>query len=208
MSDILNSFKEAKKNKHAVHLKDYFKINTNWQEILDYVYKQSSVDNDHKLEKEKSSRHSGASFFGNLMVLPPLWIAPQTGKVWDGLTDLKDFLYKINNDCGFEGNFEDCAFYKHWVERPCTCDSAWHSEGFRVSLGNRYVKEHSDPWDAVYLQIVGRSFWKIIGSETNEYVLEEGDLLFFPKETTHEVWSEGPRVGILVGDVQNRVCRV
>jgi quercetin dioxygenase-like cupin family protein len=30
------------------------------------------------------------------------------------------------------------------------------------------------------------------------YELDEGDILFFPIETSHEVWSEGPRTGLLV----------
>lgn len=204
-NNILDSFIEAKKNKHAVILKDYFKIKTDWQEILNYVYEQSSVDNDESHEKEKEARHIGSRFYGNLLVIDPLWIAPQTGEIWQGIPELKDFLVKINQDSGSDESFEDCKFYKHWHIRPCTCESIWHSEGFRISLSNRFVSAHNDPWDAVYLQIVGKSFWKIVGSDTQEYELNEGDLLFFPKETSHEVWSEGPRVGILVGDIRERL---
>jgi hypothetical protein len=205
MNDILKSFIKAKEERTSVILKDYFKVNTDWQQILNYVYEQSSMDNEESHEKQKEDRHMGSRFHGNLLVLDPLWIAPQNAEVWAGIPQLKDFLVKINKDSGSGESFEDCKFYKHWDIRPCTCNSIWHSEGFRISLSNRFVKEHSDPWDAVYLQIVGKSFWKIVGSDTQVYELNEGDLLFFPKETSHEVWSEGPRVGILVGDILGRL---
>ena len=112
---------------------------------------------------------------------------------------LKKFIYKLNEDFGCIKSFEDCTFYKHWKDRPCNCEGIWHSEGFRISLANRFVSEHSDPWDACYLQVIGKSFWKIKGKEIVQYELNPGDILFFPKESTHEVWSEGPRVGILLG---------
>jgi hypothetical protein len=203
--DLVEKFKEAKINKNAILIKKYFDIDINWQSILDFVYAQASVDNDAESQKEKALRHGGTSVYGNLTVTPPLWITPQTGKVWEDFEDLKDFIYKLNKDFGFTESFEDCSFYKHWSDRPCTCNCLWHSEGFRISLANRFVSEHSDPWDACYFQIIGKSFWKIKGSEDVEYELNPGDILFFPKSTTHEVWSEGPRVGILLGAIGDRL---
>jgi quercetin dioxygenase-like cupin family protein len=44
--------------------------------------------------------------------------------------------------------------------------------------------------------MIGQSFWKLSGEET--IVLNPGDLVFLSKEITHEVWGEGPRMGILL----------
>lgn len=197
--NLFESFKEAKQNKNAIIIKNYFDINMPWESILNFIYNQACIDNEKTLEEEKAKKHAGTVVSGNLTVTAPLWITPQTGKVWEDFPILKDFIYKLNKDFNSTANFEDCTFYKHWVDRPCNCDSIWHSEGFRISLANRFVSEHSDPWDGCYFQIIGKSFWRIKGSEEVEYELNSGDILLFPKETTHEVWSEGPRVGILLG---------
>lgn len=200
--DLIEQFNQAKDNKHAIFVKNYFDIDISWQSILDFVYEQSCVDNEESLELEKAKKHRGTAVHGNLTVTAPLWITPQTGKIWEGFPSIKEFMYKLNKDFNSNDNFENCSFYSHWYDRVCTCKSVWHSEGFRISLSNRFVSEHSDPWDACYFQVIGKSFWNIKGSKETKYELNPGDILFFPKETTHEVWSEGPRVGILLGALQ------
>jgi quercetin dioxygenase-like cupin family protein len=57
------------------------------------------------------------------------------------------------------------------------------------------VSPHRDAHDASYLQILGQSFWKL-GEET--IILNPGDIVFLSKEITHEVWGEGPRMGVLL----------
>lgn len=193
---LLTNFDEAINNSSAILFKNYFTTSINWQNILDFVYKQSLIKNE-ELDKKKNP-DSRLDVFGNVLALQPLWLAPQTGNVWNDFPDIKDFIIKINKDSDNEENFEDCNFYKHWDARNCTCESVWHSEGIKVSLSEKHIAEHSDPWDACYLQIIGKSFWKITGKESIVYELDEGDMLFFPKNTSHEVWSEGPRAGMLV----------
>ena len=192
----MHKFEEAINNSSALLLKKYFLTSINWQDVLNFLYEQSLIKNV-KLEEKKDPK-ALVDVFGNILIMQPLWLAPQTGKVWENFAEVKDFLIKLNKDCGNDPVFEECSFYKHWDNRPCDCNSIWHSEGIKVSLSDKRISEHSDPWHACYLQIIGESFWKINGAESVTYKLEEGDLLFFPKNTSHEVWSEGPRAGMLV----------
>lgn len=200
MIDI-EEIKKAKADSRGVLLKDYFPIKIDWQRALDFIYSQSIEDNDELVEK-KRDRHRNVDVFGNILTQHPFWLAPQTGMVWDHFPEVKEFMTKLNSDFNSDTNFEDCNFYKHWDARACSCKSLWHSEGIKVSLSNKFVPSHSDPWDAMYFQIIGKSFWKIIGTESVTYELDEGDVLFFPKQTSHEVWSEGPRMGLLINSIK------
>jgi hypothetical protein len=199
----MNKFKESIDNSSAVLLKKYFLTSISWQDILNFLYEQSLIKNE-DLEVKKDP-NALVDVFGNILTMQPFWFAPQTGKVWEDFVELKDFLIKLNKDFDVDPKFEECSFYQHWDDRPCNCNSIWHSEGIKVSLSNKYIFEHSDPWHACYLQILGESFWKINGEKSVTYKLEEGDLLFFPKNTSHEVWSEGPRAGMLISADKKRI---
>jgi len=196
---LYEKFKYAKSNKEAIFLKQYFNIDVSWDRILKFLYDQSLKDNLKLIEKDRNL-DNGVDVFGNVLLQRPLWMAPQTGLVWqqNQFPEIKEFLKKLNLDFGNDKDFENCNSYKHWDSRSCDCDSLWHSEGIKISLSNKVVGVHSDPWDACYFQIKGNSYWKITGNDSIEYKLEEGDVLFFPKETGHEVWSDGPRMGLLL----------
>jgi hypothetical protein len=196
---LVEDFKIAKKEKRAIFLKKYFPTEINWERILWFLYNQSLIDNIKLIEKDRDLA-SGVDVFGNVLLQRPLWMAPQTGMVWDenNFPEIKLFLEKLNSDFENSENFKNCNSYKHWDTRSCDCNSIWHSEGIKISLSNKFVGTHSDPWDACYFQIKGNSYWKITGYDSVEYKLEEGDILLFPKETSHEVWSDGPRMGLLL----------
>lgn len=196
---LIEEFKKAKLNKKAFAVKKYFPTSITWQDALNFIYAQSVEDNE-DLKMQKRDRHRDVDVFGNILTQHPFWLAPQTGLVWKHFVELKDFITKINKEFNIEADFTDCNFYKHWDSRSCTCDALWHSEGIKVSLSDKFVPKHSDPWDAIYFQIIGKSFWRITDPDDNSeiYELDEGDILFFPIETSHEVWSEGPRMGLLV----------
>ena len=53
---------------------------------------------------------------------------------------------------------------------------------------------HDDPVDVWFWQVKGSTKWIIENKE--EYLLEEGDLIYIPKETLHNVEPLGPRAGI------------
>ena len=203
MGITLKEFDKAINSSSAILLKKYFPTSITWQNILDFVYNQSLIKNE-ELEKKKNP-DSMIDVFGNILTLQPFWLAPQTGNVWKDFPEIKDFIIKINKDSENEENFEHCNFYQHWDARNCTCESIWHSEGIKVSFSEKLIGNHSDPWDACYLQIIGKSFWRITGTDSVVYELDEGDVLFFPKNTSHEVWSEGPRAGMLVSSSKRSI---
>jgi hypothetical protein len=202
--DILSVFKEAATEEEAVLIENYFKTKFTWQNALDFIYKQTinrNLDLEEKVRKQDDTVHVN----GNILIQHPFWLAPQTGLVWEEFPEIKDFLHKINSESGYDYDFSNCDYYKEWDDRNCSCKSLWHSEGIKVSLGEKTINEHSDPWPACYLQSIGTSFWEIKGKNSKKiYELKEGDLLFFPKKTTHRVWAEGPRVGFLINADRNK----
>ena len=154
-------------------IENYFKVNTNWQEALNLLYKNS---------KESQQRPD------------VLWFKVKNRRIFDDLPDLRDFYKKINQD--FESEFyEQCPYYDDWFSGRCRCKGIWHIDGPVISLDNETVSPHKDVSDAAYLQILGQSFWKLDGKET--IILNPGDLLLISNKITHEVWGEGPRMGIL-----------
>ena len=52
---------------------------------------------------------------------------------------------------------------------------------------------HKDECDVWFWQVKGQTIWEI---ENKQRTLEEGDLIFIPKGTIHEVTPLGPRAGI------------
>lgn len=196
---LLKEFKKSKEDKKAIFIKNYFKLDISWDRILLFLYRQSLNDNLKLIEKDRDLA-TGVDVFGNVLLQRPLWMAPQTGLVWgeEDFPEIKLFLEKLNLDFENSEDFKNCNSYKYWDTRSCDCKSIWHSEGIKISLSNKFVGSHSDPWDACYFQIKGSSYWNITGSDSVEYKLEEGDILFFPQETAHEVWSDEPRMGLLL----------
>jgi hypothetical protein len=154
-------------------IENYFKVNTNWEEALNLLYKNS---------KESQQRPD------------VLWFKVKNRRIFDDLPDLRDFYKKINQDFGSEF-YEQCPYYDDWFSGRCRCKGIWHIDGPVISLDNETVSPHKDVSDAAYLQILGQSFWKLDGKET--IILNPGDLLLISNKITHEVWGEGPRMGIL-----------
>ena len=202
--NILSRFKQAAVEEEAVFIENYFKTTFTWQNALDFIYKQT-IDRNLDLEEKVRNQDDSVHVNGNVLTQYPLWLAPQTGLVWEEFPEIKDFLHKINLESEYDYDFLNCDYYKEWDARNCSCNALWHSEGIKVSLGEKTVNEHSDPWPACYLQSIGTSFWEIKGkNSTKIYELKEGDLLFFPKKTTHRVWAKGPRVGFLINADRNK----
>jgi hypothetical protein len=196
-------FKEAKENKTFIVEKSYISELPVWDTVLKFIYDQTSEED---LEKENKKVFEQIlpdlkiinTVHGNIVVQDPLWIKSLTGKAWEDIVELKTFLYKLNKDFGIDSGFENCSYYNGTVHRPCNCNSIWHSDGLVVSLAVKHISDHKDVFDAAYVQLIGKSFWKIDGDQNNIVVLNPGDLLLLPNELAHEVWGEGPRVGVLL----------
>lgn len=155
-------------------IENYFQVKTNWDQALSLLYKNA---------KDSQPRPD------------VLWFKIKNRRIFDEFTDLREFLEKINKD--FDSDFfEKCKYYDDWATGRCRCKSIWHMDGPIISLDNETVSAHKDISDAAYLQMIGQSFWKLNDEET--IILNPGDLLFISKKITHEVWGEGPRMGVLL----------
>ncbi len=203
MLDLNKEFIKAKQDGNFIFKKSYMEELPVWEDVLKFVYQQTTVE---ELEKGNQKFFQQIlpdlkiinTVHGNIVVQDPLWIKSLTGKAWQELPELKDFLYKLNKDFGNDSDFEDCSYYSRTFDRNCDCESVWHSDGLVVSLAVKNISEHRDVFDAGYVQLIGKSFWKISGDEENIIVLEPGDLFLIPNELAHEVWGEGPRAGVLL----------
>ena len=153
-------------------IKDYFLINTNWEAAVNLIYKNS--------EGQRPNT---------------LWFKIKNRRLFDDIPDLKPFFEKLNKDFGSE-YFDECTFYDDWMTGMCNCKGIWHIDGPVISLDNGTVSPHKDVMDSAYIQILGDSFWRLDGKDT--IVLNPGDIVFVSKDITHEVWGQGPRMGILL----------
>ena len=153
-------------------IKDYFPINTNWEAAVNLIYKNS--------EGQRPNT---------------LWFKIKNRRIFDDVPDLKPFFEKINKDHGSQ-YYDECKYYDNWHSGWCTCEGIWHVDGPVISLDNGVVSPHTDVRDSAYLQMLGQSFWKLGGKET--VILNPGDIIFVSKKISHEVWGEGPRMGILI----------
>lgn len=156
----------------------YFGTDISWNRVLSFMY-----NNNEKLQ----------------VIAANLWIKIKNRKVWSDFPELKMFMEKLNNDA--DSIFvEECLWNEDWKTGVCNCKNAWHLDGFVVSLLPGRVESHKDVLNSCYLQVIGKSFWKIDGLDTVE--LLPGDAMFVSKTATHEVWGDGPRCGILVADAR------
>jgi hypothetical protein len=169
MTMTLDIFKESP---YEV-LRDYFQIKTDWQTTLNLLYKNS--------EKAQEST--------------TLWFKIKNRKIFSDMPDLKTFCEKLNQDFNSEF-FEGCEFNDNWYSGTCNCSGIWHIDGPVISLSPEHMDKHKDIMDVAYVQVLGKSFWKLNDQDT--VVLNPSDVLLLPKTTSHEVWGEGPRLGILL----------
>jgi hypothetical protein len=193
---MLDLIKEAKKNKHGLVFEKYQIPEITWEDMMKYIYKESTMSNPDLAERVKKVNNPDAlDNIGNIQIQNKFWLAPQNSNLFDEFVGVTDLLYKLNN---FKDN-RDCAYYK---KQQHDCDSDWHPQGIRMSLSDRLVSDHHDPHDIFYWQIVGTSFWKI--DEGITYTLNPGDMLYLPLENSHEVWCDGPRAGLLIDNLNSK----
>lgn len=152
-------------------IKNYFHINTTWLAAVNLIYKNS--------EGQRPNT---------------LWFKIKNRRLFDDIPDLKPFFEKINQEYGSH-YYDECAYYDDWSAGVCNCEGVWHMDGPVISLDNGTVSAHKDVMDSAYIQVLGDSFWRLDGKEA--IVLNPGDIIFISKKITHEVWGEGPRMGIL-----------
>lgn len=192
---MFDLIEEAKRNKHEVIFENYQTPTITWEQIVNYLYKESKIYNpDLKKRVERIKNYSAFNFIGNIQIQEQFWLAPQTHNLFNEFDGISELLKKINNGV----DTKDCIYYGE-VASVHNCKSDWHAQGIRISLSDRLVSDHHDPHDIFYWQILGTSFWKIDNSRT--YTLKPGDMLYLPLENSHEVWCDGPRAGLLIDNL-------
>jgi hypothetical protein len=189
--------KEAKKNKQGIVFEKYQMPNITWEDMMKYIYKESTIKNKDLEEKVgKVGNPIVLDCIGNIQIQERFWLAPQTHDLFEEFYGISELLYKLNN--GVDNR--SCEYYK---QKQHNCSSDWHPQGVRMSLSDRLVSDHHDPHDIFYWQILGTSFWKIDNDIT--YKLEPGDMLYLPLENSHEVWCDGPRAGLLIDNLNKMI---
>ena len=190
---MFNMIKEAKEKKEGIVFKKYQMPKITWEDMVRYIYKESTLSNSDLEEKvKKVGNHKTLDNIGNIQIQERFWLAPQTPDLFSEFEGLSELLYKLNNSV----DNRECGYYR---KEQHNCSSDWHPQGIRLSLSNRVVSDHHDPHDIFYWQILGTSFWKIDNKIT--YTLEPGDMLYLPLENSHEVWCDGPRAGLLIDNL-------
>jgi hypothetical protein len=191
---MLNQIINAKKNNKGFVIEKYQIPNITWEDVLLFLYKESIKTNDNLQKKVKNiNNYEHFDLIGNVQIQNRLWLSPQTHDIFKDFNGVSELLYKLNN---LKDN-SHCDYYKNIL---CSCDMPWHFQGIRISLSNRFVTDHHDPHDIFYWQILGTSFWKVNNDIT--YILNPGDLFYLPKESSHAVWCDGPRAGLLIDNLQ------
>lgn len=200
--NLYQKIQEARESNSAILIKNYFDIEASWISILNFLYDQSlvvkKVDSYEAHKEREEAKKQGAQLYGDIHMYPPLWIKCQTGQMWEDFPQLKDFIKNLNGDTKFKDGADYCTCHESNFNASKRCNSTWHLSGMIISLASKRISEHKDVDDFAYLQIKGSSFWRIVGNEEKEFVLNQGDMIIGPKEISHEVWGEGPRSGLLL----------
>lgn len=193
---IFDLIKEAKENNKALVFKKYMMPTIKWDDVVSFLYKESTssgnISKDLEERVKKVNNPGDFNSIGNVQIQNKFWLSPQSHDIFENFNDVSELLYDLNNS----KDNKECQYYK---EKGHDCKSDWHFQGIRISLSNRLVSDHHDPHDIFYWQILGTSFWKVNKDIT--HTLHPGDLLYLPKESSHEVWCDGPRAGLLIDNL-------
>ena len=79
-------------------------------------------------------------------------------------------------------------------QMPCTAHLYISLMSFSKTFGR-----HKDTADVFYIQALGRTHWAIDFEGTQEYDLDEGDMVFIPAGVFHASTPITPRVGLSIG---------
>lgn len=190
---MLDKIIDAKKNNYGFVIEKYQMPEITWEDVLLFLYKES-LKKSPDLEQKVIEQNNPADFnsIGNIQIQSKFWLSPQTNNIFKDFNGVSELLYKLNDS----KDNSHCGYYNN---DSCSCNIPWHFQGIRISLSNRLVSDHHDPHDIFYWQILGTSFWKVNKDIT--YTLYPGDLFYLPKESSHEVWCDGPRAGLLIDNL-------
>ena len=180
----------AKQNGEVLTVEKYHTSEITWEDVAKFLYSESLIPNE--ILKDRIFNQGGA-FRGNVEIQSGLWFAPQGRKsIFSHFKGVTELLYKLNKSI----DNTNCDYYEG---KPCNCSSDWHLQGIRISMTDRVTGYHQDTVDAIFWQILGTSLWEVDQKET--YELKPGDLVYLPTETAHKVWGVGPRLGLIIDNL-------
>jgi hypothetical protein len=191
MIDIWNKIIEDESD--AVYFKDFHDPNMDWNDVIDFVYKQSIKSFNFRQTEEEKKAHPYVQINGSLKVQPNLYIIPLARDIHSFFNSVPSLMEKISGN----SDVNSCNYYiGEYNEIPCNCKSLWHIQGLRLSLSDTVINHHHDPCDVLVWQMVGNSYWTI--NEKDRYMLTPGDLLYVNKNATHGITQDGPRLTMII----------
>ena len=192
MKDI---WAKAKDNQEILHFKNFQHPEISWGDVLNFIYDLASTPSKHMIER---SAKGGGVTFGITILTNHGYFWIEKNNLFEDFKGLTELMEKVNG--GYSG--KDCIHYSK-MPGHCDCDIKWHVQTLRFVIGNNFVAKHKDPNDVLYWQVLGTSYWKM--NNDKEYKLEPGDLLYFNKDDDHEVWQDGPRAGIIIDSIKDKI---
>jgi hypothetical protein len=173
----LDTFKsnmlKHKKEDTAYFIKSLYSDIPSWESLLECLSQISMTDG--TALEEARAKNNGESRIGNILYKGLYFnLEYETEKLENYFPTIHKILKEINDYTSFK----------------------FKLSGLKISLFPYYVVPHTDVWDGFALQAQGVSNWKIKSEDglyQEEFSLEAGDFLFFPKGCTHEIDSTNPR---------------
>jgi mannose-6-phosphate isomerase-like protein (cupin superfamily) len=187
---MFDLMEKAKQDGKVLTVEKYHTPEITWEDVAKFLYSESLIPNE--ILKDRILNQGGA-FRGNVEIQSGLWFAPQGRKsIFSHFKGVTELLYKLNKSI----DNTNCDYYEG---KHCNCSSDWHLQGIRISMTDRVTGYHQDTVDAIFWQILGTSLWEVDQKET--YELKPGDLVYLPTETAHKVWGVGPRLGLIIDNL-------
>jgi hypothetical protein len=196
---MLDIFKQAKINKEVLHFENFQAPEITWEDATKFIYKESTFSNK-ELNQNHDRVNKGETIHGN-MIMNRGYLLPQTRNLFSVFPGVTELMNKVNDT----KNSDSCSYYNDPNITDivgCNCSSPWHIQALRFSITEHHVRDHHDPNDVLYWQLLGTSYWKI--NKDKVYKLNPGDLFYFNKEDSHEVWQDGPRSGIIIDNLPSK----
>ena len=180
-SDIIDS----EKNNTGFLIKNFFKTDADWNSIVDLIHSESQRINKNLEDNVAASvLKSGIDekVYGNVLVVEGLYHSIRYP------TDDKQIASMKEVDETLAG-----------LSRTSLVDVS--GKVIKISMGSRIVESHKDQWGALIFHLIGKSTWYLTHTDSgyeDSFIMEPGDLLYFPKEMFHKIVSNSARASVIV----------
>lgn len=184
--NLLSDFSDSTIKNTGFLVKSFFNSSVKWEDILELIHENSSIDNEELSFEAKKATSNGfvnEKASGNVLIVDDLYFSvalDHNGSFFP--SEIKDTLKGISSS----------KSHKKFV---------YGSSHIKVSIGSRLVPSHKDKWGAIVFQLTGKSTWNLQYPESgyNEsFVVEPGDILYFPQGMFHSIKSNSARSSIII----------